>query len=141
MTPESTTPVDSPVISRVIASDGTALAYQTQGAGPAMVLLAGQANNHHWWDGVREDFSVSRRTITVDYRGTGDSDKPDSRYSTAGFADDVITVLDHAGIEHADVYGTSMGGRVAQMLAARYPDRVRHLIWCLARRTAQYRAG
>jgi hypothetical protein len=30
------------------------------------VLLAGQANDHHWWDGVREDFHTVRSTVTWD---------------------------------------------------------------------------
>lgn len=122
------TPVGPPQNRRVRAADGTMLAYQTQGTGPALVLLAGQANNHHWWDGVRDDFSGARRVITVDYRGTGSSGAPDTLYSTAGFADDVCTVLDHADIEQADIYGTSMGGRVGQLLAVLHPDRVRRLV-------------
>ncbi|RZS32645.1 alpha/beta hydrolase family protein [Herbihabitans rhizosphaerae] len=44
------------------------------------------------------------------------------------FAGDVIAVLDHLGVERADVYGTSMGGRVAQWVAALYPERVRRLV-------------
>ncbi|MFB8105875.1 alpha/beta fold hydrolase [Streptomyces sp. NPDC056007] len=109
--------------------DGIDIAYQVQGEGrPPLLLLAGQANNHHWWDGVREDFHADRSTITLDYRGTGQSDKPDSPYSTELFALDVIAVLDELGVGRADVYGTSMGGRVAQQLAARRPDRVRALV-------------
>jgi len=62
-------------------------------------------------------------------RGTGRSDKPDTdTYSTRGFAADVIAVLDHAGGGRAHVYGTSMGGRVAQWLAADHPDRVGALV-------------
>jgi pimeloyl-ACP methyl ester carboxylesterase len=109
-----------------IATDGTRIAYQVEGEGVPLILLAGQANTHHWWDPVREDFG--RRTVTLDWRGTGDSDRPDVVYSTEGFADDVVAVLDDAGIESADVYGTSMGGRVAQWLAIRHPDRVRALV-------------
>lgn len=75
---------------------------------------------------MRADFR--RRTVTLDWRGTGDSDRPDVVYSTEGFADDVIAVLDDAGIESADLYGTSMGGRVAQWVAIRYPERVRSLV-------------
>jgi pimeloyl-ACP methyl ester carboxylesterase len=108
------------------SNDGTRIAYQLEGDGPPLVLLAGQANSHHWWDAVRGDFS--RRTITLDWRGTGDSDRPDVVYSTQGFADDVVAVLDAAGIESADVYGTSMGGRVAQWLAIRCPERIRALV-------------
>jgi pimeloyl-ACP methyl ester carboxylesterase len=104
------------------------IAYQLEGEGPPLLLLAGQANNHHWWDGVRDDFAHIRTTITLDYRGTGDSDKPDTPYSIELFAQDALGVLDELRIDSADVYGTSMGGRVAQILAARHPDRVRKLI-------------
>ncbi|NIH80631.1 alpha/beta fold hydrolase [Amycolatopsis viridis] len=107
------------------APDGTPLAAQPEGTGRPLVLLAGQANDHTWWDAVRDDFPC---TVTVDYRGTGASGKPDAPYSTPLFADDVIAVLDELGIERADVYGTSMGGRVAQWIAIRYPERVRRLV-------------
>ncbi|HEV7628972.1 MAG TPA: alpha/beta fold hydrolase [Streptomyces sp.] len=109
-------------------ADGVRIAYQVQGEGAPLVLLAGQANNHHWWDDVRDDFHVSHRTITLDYRGTGGSDKPDEPYSTAGFAEDVVAVLDDLGVGRAGVYGASMGGRIAQLLAAHHPDRVDALV-------------
>ncbi|MBO0655678.1 alpha/beta fold hydrolase [Streptomyces triculaminicus] len=108
--------------------DGVAIAYQLRGDGAPLVLLAGQANNHHWWDGVRDDFHVARSTLTIDYRGTGASDAPSTPYSTALFARDVVAVLDELGIDRADVYGTSMGGRVAQRLAVDHPGRVRSLV-------------
>ncbi|MFB8024459.1 alpha/beta fold hydrolase [Streptomyces sp. NPDC056465] len=112
----------------VRTDDGVSVAYQRRGTGIPLVLLAGQANNHHWWDGVREDFHPARSTVTLDYRGTGASDAPREGYSTPRFAEDVVCVLDALGLERADVYGTSMGGRVAQWVAARHPDRVRHLV-------------
>ncbi|MFI7082605.1 alpha/beta fold hydrolase [Streptomyces anulatus] len=110
--------------------DGIGIAYQVRGerAAAPLLLLAGQSNNHHWWDSVRENFHGDRSTMTFDYRGTGASDKPDLPYSTELFALDAIAVLDALGVERADVYGTSMGGRVAQQLAARHPDRVRALV-------------
>lgn len=54
--------------------------------------------------------------------------QPDEPYSTPGFAADVIAVLDHLGLRQVDVYGTSMGGRVAQWLAVLHADRVRALV-------------
>ncbi|OKH99393.1 alpha/beta hydrolase [Streptomyces sp. CB02923] len=112
----------------VTTSDGVRIACQLRGEGPVLVLLAGQSNSHHWWDGVRGDFHAARSTLTLDYRGTGDSDAPDEPYSTRQFAGDVIAVLDALDIGCADVYGTSMGGRVAQKLAAHHPGRVRALV-------------
>jgi pimeloyl-ACP methyl ester carboxylesterase len=109
-------------------TDGVKLSYQVRGSGPPLVLLQGQANNHRWWDPVRADFDRSYRTITFDYRGTGASGKPDEPYTTRGFAADVLAVLDEVGVPRAHVYGTSMGGRVAQWLAAGHPGRVGTLV-------------
>jgi pimeloyl-ACP methyl ester carboxylesterase len=110
------------------AIDGTRIAYQVRGVGQPLLLLAGQSNNHTWWDPVRSDFEAQYRTITLDWRGTGESDKPDEVYSTVGFADDVVAVLDDLGLDSAHVYGTSMGGRVAQWLAINHPQRVDALV-------------
>jgi pimeloyl-ACP methyl ester carboxylesterase len=115
-------------VAHATAPDGTRLAFQTRGSGAPLLLLAGQAGAHTWWNGVRGDFEGSHRTVTMDYRGTGASDKPDAPYSTQGFAEDAVAVLGELGIERADVYGTSMGGRVAQWIAARHPQRVRRLV-------------
>lgn len=108
-------------------TDGTRIAYQVRGEGQPLVLLAGQSNNHTWWDPILSDFA-GRRLITLDWRGTGDSDKPDEVYSTRGFAQDVVAVLDAAGLASAQIYGTSMGGRVAQWLAIDAPERVEALV-------------
>ncbi|CAM5418979.1 Alpha/beta fold hydrolase OS=Streptomyces alboniger OX=132473 GN=CP975_22160 PE=4 SV=1 [Streptomyces alboniger] len=111
------------------AADGAAIHYLLHGSGEPLVLLSGQSNDHHWWDPVRDDFAARFTTVVIDHRGTGESDRPDSdTYSTPGFARDVLAVLDHAGIARAHVYGTSMGGRVAQWLAADHPGRVGRLV-------------
>jgi len=59
---------------------------------------------------------------------TDTSDRPHLPYSTERFADDVVAVLDELAVDRADVYGTSMGGRVAQWLAVRHSRRVRALV-------------
>jgi pimeloyl-ACP methyl ester carboxylesterase len=115
-------------VTHAATPDGTRIAFQTSGAGAPLLLLSGQASSHRWWTRVRADFDDYRRVITLDCRGTGDSDAPPGPYSTQGFADDAIAVLDHLGVERADVYGTSMGGRIAQWIAIRHPERVRHLV-------------
>jgi 3-oxoadipate enol-lactonase len=116
-------------VSYARAADGTALYYEVNGHGDdLLVLIAGQSNNHHWWDLARPDFDEEFRTVVFDHRGTGRSDKPESGYDTRVLATDVIAVLDAAGATDAHVYGTSMGGRVAQWLAADHPSRVRKLV-------------
>jgi pimeloyl-ACP methyl ester carboxylesterase len=111
------------------APDGTRIRYvDDAGTGRPLLLLAGQANNHHWWDPVLPYLRPWHRTITMDYRGTGLSDRPVDGYSTKGFADDAVAVLDELGLSQVDVYGTSMGGRVAQWIAINHPTRVRRLV-------------
>lgn len=108
--------------------DRVRLAVQVRGSGPTLLLLPGQANNHHWWDRTRGDFDAHHTTVTFDYRGTGASGSGGERYSTRLFAEDALSVMDSLAIDKFAVYGTSMGGRAAQFLAASAPRRVRRLI-------------
>jgi pimeloyl-ACP methyl ester carboxylesterase len=114
----------------VTSDDGAVLAVQEDGPhdGPALLLLPGQANSHRWWTGLRESFEPTHRTISFDYRGTGATVAPESDWSTASFAEDAAQVLRFLNVTRADVYATSMGGRVAQLLAVCFPDLVRRLV-------------
>lgn len=114
----------------VRTADDFPIAFQVGGPadGPVLLLLAGQANNHHWWDHVRGGFEDTWRTVSLDQRGTGESRGPVTEWSTRTFADDAAVVLEHLGGRPVAVYGTSMGGRVAQVLAARHPHLVDRLV-------------
>ncbi|TWG12341.1 pimeloyl-ACP methyl ester carboxylesterase [Actinoplanes teichomyceticus] len=113
-----------------MTDDGFRLAVQASGRadGPVLLLLPGQANSHTWWTGLRERFEDRFHVVTFDYRGTGDSRGPVADWTTAGFAADAAAVLTAVGGGPAAVYGTSMGGRVAQFLAARHPGLVGRLV-------------
>lgn len=99
-------------------------------AGPtAVLLLAGQSLGPETFLGVREDLAAAgARVVVVHTRGTGRSRVEPGRWTTATFADDAVAVLDALGVARAHVYGFSMGGRVATVLAARHPDRVARLV-------------
>jgi len=113
----------------VTATDGARLYYEVTGAGTPLLLIAGQAQDRAQWAGVRDDFAAHHHVIVFDHRGTGDSDKPaQPAYSTRGFANDAIAILDALGVARAHVYGTSMGGRVGQWLAIEHAARVGALI-------------
>jgi pimeloyl-ACP methyl ester carboxylesterase len=108
-----------------VAPDGVKLYYEVVGAGEPFLLVSGQGSDHHGWDEVREDFAERYQSIVYDHRGTGQSDKPEEPpYSTRGFAQDAVAVLDHLGITRAHIYGVSMDGRICQWLAIDYPERV-----------------
>ncbi|GAA2879041.1 alpha/beta hydrolase [Actinoplanes cyaneus] len=113
----------------MLTGDGFPLAVQVSGRadGPTLLLLSGQANSHAWWTGLREPFEDRFRVVSFDYRGTGASRGPVGDWSTPWFAEDAAAVIRAHG-KRAVVYGTSMGGRVAQHLAARHPSLVDRLI-------------
>jgi 3-oxoadipate enol-lactonase len=113
-----------------LAPDGARLAYQLQGPedAPPLLLLQGQANSHSWWDGLREPFGGRHRTITFDYRGTGETEAAPGEWTTASFAADAVAVLDHLRYERVHVYRTSMDGRIAQWLAIDHPERLSRLV-------------
>lgn len=69
------------------------------------------------------------RAICVDLLGHGRSDQPDDLrlYSMPLFAEQVIALLDHLGLERAVIGGTSLGANVALELAVRHPERVEGL--------------
>jgi len=111
----------------------TDLDYRVRGSGPAMIFNAATAwPGWCWEDHQVPEFARDHTTIVFDQRGTGNSPTRSADYSTERLAADAIAILDHLGIERAVVVGHSNGGRVAQMIAIRYPQRVAALVLCSA---------
>lgn len=109
--------------------NGVCLYYEEFGEGEPLILIMGQGSDHRGWDVVRDDFAARHRVIVFDHRGTGQSDKPrEPAYSTRAFAQDVIGLLDHLGIERAHAYGISMGGRICQWLGIDHASRLGGLV-------------
>ncbi|MBI4527065.1 MAG: alpha/beta fold hydrolase [Deltaproteobacteria bacterium] len=105
------------------------LYYEVHGEGPPFLFVSETACHGEVWKTYQvPEFSRDHRVIIYDQRGTGRSDKPSMDYTTGMLADDAASLLDHLGAEQAIVYGHSMGGRVAQLLALDYPRKVNKLI-------------
>jgi pimeloyl-ACP methyl ester carboxylesterase len=107
---------------------GFKLHFEEHGTGPPVVLLHGLSESLEAWAAQVPALATRYRVITPDIRGHGRSDKPPGPYSVDEFAEDVRGLLDHLGIERADVMGYSMGARIAACLALADPPRVRSLI-------------
>lgn len=109
---------------------GCRLHYDIAGAdgAPPLLLIRGLARSARYWGQVTQIFARHHRVVTFDNRGVGNSDATMPPYSTALMADDAAAVLDAAGIERAHVFGMSLGGMIAQMVALRHPHRVDRLV-------------
>ena len=116
-------------------SDGVEIAYDTMGEGDPILLIHGFASNArvNWWDTgwVKTLAEAGRRVITIANRGHGESEKLyDSVYYPATeMAEDGRRLLDHLGIETADVMGYSMGARISAFLTIHHPGRVRRAVF------------
>ena len=103
------------------------LNYDQQGSGEPLVLIPYLAADHACYAFQVADYAKRFTCISVDLRGTGESDKPGGVYSTEMFADDVANLMQVIGVERAHVSGLSLGAAAGMWLAAKYPDRVKSL--------------
>jgi pimeloyl-ACP methyl ester carboxylesterase len=116
-------------------SDGVEIAFLDEGAGDPILLLHGFASNAqvNWVDTgwVRDLVRAGRRVIAMDNRGHGKSAKlhDPSLYGGPRMAEDARRLLDHLGIERADVMGYSMGARITAFLTLAHPERVRSAVF------------
>ena len=113
---------------RLARNGPVALAYDVRGRGSPLVLIQGVGVGRWGWEPVADRLARRFRVITIDNRGIGASDAPPGHYSARMMADDVLAVLDDAGIQQASVVGTSLGGMIAQELALAHPERVDKLV-------------
>ena len=114
--------------------DNVELSFLDEGNGAAIVLVHGFASTKEInWAGTGWVTTLVRagmRVIALDNRGHGQSSKlyEPSDYHTEKMADDVRALMDHLGIERADVMGYSMGARITAYLTVTHPRRVRSAI-------------
>ena len=122
-------------------SGGVRIHYELLGPEDAtpLVMLRGLARSARYWVDVPELLAERFRVVLMDNRGVGYSDSPRPPYTTQQMADDVIAVMDAASIRRAHLFGISLGGMIAQWVAARYPERIDRLV--LGCTTAGGRAG
>jgi len=105
------------------------LTHKVEGppAATAVLLLNGGMMSISAWDVVAAALSESRRVVRCDFRGqllTPELPPPELGAHVA----DVVALLDHLGLARVDAVGTSFGGEVGLLLAARHPERVASLV-------------
>ena len=97
-------------------------------ARPAVVFINALGTDFRIWDGVVGRLGRDLRLLRYDLRGHGLSDAPVGPYSIDDHVGDLAALLDAQRIRDALIVGLSVGGLVAQALAARRSDLVRALI-------------
>lgn len=122
--------------------DGYRLFYREQGQGPLLLVLPGNTASSACHPGEMDYFSDRYRVVSLDFRGTGQSDRvaawPNDWWTQA--ADDTAALINFLGQAHALVMGTSGGAVIALLLAIRHPDLVKAIVAdsCVARMSAEW---
>jgi pimeloyl-ACP methyl ester carboxylesterase len=126
--------MDSNMTARSFRAGPVEIAYLDEGEGEPIVLVHGFASNkevnwvHPGW--VTTLARAGRRAIALDNRGHGASTKlyDPALYGSALMAEDVRALIDHLGIDRADIMGYSMGARITAFLALAHPECLRSAI-------------
>jgi 3-oxoadipate enol-lactonase len=106
--------------------------YEIEGPGdaPLVTLSHSLATSFELWDLQLPVLRGEYRILRFDTRGHGSSSAPAGPYTMEMLAADVIGLLDHLAIRRTHFVGISMGGMIGQVLACRYPDRLKKLVLC-----------
>jgi pimeloyl-ACP methyl ester carboxylesterase len=113
---------------QIFEANGVVTAYEKSGNGDPIVLLHGGEADHAMFDGLAGALGRHFTVIAYDQRDSGATRNPPSVYSLADLADDAAALIQGLGYDRAHVMGTSLGGLIAQVLAARHPARIDRLI-------------
>jgi pimeloyl-ACP methyl ester carboxylesterase len=114
------------------SGDGLKVHYEVEGTGPEVVMVHGFESSieGNWRNpGMTGALKGENRCIMIDCRGHGESDKPyDPEMYGAKMLGDVIDLMDHLGIEKANILGYSMGSNISLNMALSHPERLKSVI-------------
>ena len=110
--------------------NGVVLHYDSGGTSDRLPLVFSNSlgTDFRIWDAVAARLAGRYRLIRYDKRGHGLSEAPRPPYAMADHVADLLALLDHLGIARSVIVGLSVGGVIAQGLAALHPERVAALV-------------
>ena len=110
-----------------VKANNITINYDQQGTGEPLILIPYLAADHACYAFQVAEYAKHFTCISLDLRGTGETDKTESAYSTELLADDVAAFMRALGIRQAHVSGLSLGAAIGMWVAAKYPDTVSSL--------------
>jgi 3-oxoadipate enol-lactonase len=113
----------------VTRANGLNIYFERAGSGPPLLFISGTGGDLRTKPNVFDGpLPKSFEVLAYDQRGLGRSEKPDTPYTMADYADDAAALMAEQGWDQACVIGVSFGGMVAQELVLRHPGRVQKLV-------------
>lgn len=113
---------------RVVNVRGVRLHVAEAGVGPPLLLLHGWPQHWWCWRHLIPRLAEDHHVLAPDLRGWGWSDAPPGDYAKAGYAADIIALMDAEALGQARIIGHDWGGYTAFLLALEHPDRVERMV-------------
>jgi pimeloyl-ACP methyl ester carboxylesterase len=125
------------------SKDGCSIYYETHGFEshkPVVVFLNGTTQTTLYWYSLADALKFRFRVLVYDGRGQGVSDIGRAKLSLERHVEDLEGLLQHLGIQKANLVGLSHGAYVALAFASKKPASIGRLILCSVSAKATYRA-
>jgi pimeloyl-ACP methyl ester carboxylesterase len=107
-----------------VKANGITMKYDQQGSGEPLILIPYLAADHACYAFQVAEYAKHFTCISLDLRGTGETETMDGAYTTELLADDVAAFTHALGITRAHISGLSLGAAIGMWVAAKYPGRV-----------------
>lgn len=111
-----------------IAIQNTKYYYERQGQGPSLVLIAGYASDHHFWDLMLPPLCQHFDVIRFDNRGVGQTKDNQQPLHLDIMAQETAELIQALDLQNPIIVGQSMGGIIAQIIAQQHPSLIQKLI-------------
>jgi pimeloyl-ACP methyl ester carboxylesterase len=110
-----------------VKANSITMNYDQQGTGEPLILIPYLSADHACYAFQVAEYAKHFTCISLDLRGTGETDNPAGAYSTELLADDVVAFMRALGIAKAHVSGLSLGAAIGMWLASKNPNTVKSL--------------
>lgn len=113
-----------------MAADSVRLHYLDWGGrGETLLFLPGLGSTAHVFDDIAPALTDDFRVLALTPRAHGQSDTPDTTYTVADAAADILALLDALAVDRAHLVAHSLSASAITRFAARHPDRVGRLVY------------
>jgi len=110
-----------------IIANGITMNYDQQGTGEPLILIPYLSADNACYAFQVAEYAEHFTCISLDLRGTGETDQTEGAYSTEDLADDVAAFMRAIGISRAHISGLSLGAAIGMWLAAKHPESIASL--------------
>lgn len=107
-----------------VKANGITMNYDQQGSGEPLILVPYLAADHACYAFQVAEYAKHFTCISLDLRGTGETETTEGAYTTELLADDMASFMRALGITRAHISGLSLGAAIGMWVAVKYPDRV-----------------